>query len=297
MDVEIIFDHLQDEDLIDSRGQLSRHRSADEQLRFNLKLTGQAVKYTTSEFSGNDIPCYFINVNCFDQSSVENSARYLEENFRFDDNIFIGIAGEDWAIAVGKGAVDANVPLDLAKRLLDVLPLAEVVWEDETPTATWFTPRFNTSADIAQALLQLGYDLDPLIPAGENGLQYVQPYIKQLCLKGHFQEVIINGVRESKSVSVIAQLWIEPLLADDLEMMVDAYFGDDGRDDALAIGAGWCVRLISRADASLNYRELQVFAFDLETKLAPEETDAAFAAQKQWDIYINNQKPKTTSDE
>lgn len=290
MDVEIIFDRLQDKDLIDSRGQLSRHHSADEQLRFNLKLTGQAVKYTTSEFSGNDIPCYFVNVNCFDQNSVENSARYLEENFRFDDDIFIGIAGEDWAIAIGKGADDAHVPHDLAERFLDALPAAQVVWEDETPTATWFTPRFNTSAELAQALLQLGYELDPLIPGGENGLQYVQPYIKQLCLKGHFQEVLLNGELRGKSVSVIAQLWIEPLLADDLEMMVDAYFGDDGRDDALAIGAGWCVRLISRAVSSLDYRELQVFAFDLETKLAPEETAAAFAAQKQWDLYINNLK-------
>lgn len=291
MDVATLFNLLRDADLVDSLGTQAEYMSEGERQRFHLGQIGQAVKYSNSEFSGNDVACYFIYFECYDELSPQNSAEKVTQQFSIDEDIFLAIAGVNWSIAIRRGDEDARIPQGLSELLLDALPSAEVVWALDTPVPEWFEPRFHTSAELASGLTVAGYVLDPTVQVTDQGLQLAEPYIQELAGKGKFAEYILTGFHEGKPVTVISQLWIEPLNAQGIGIMVDAYFGNDGRDEGLAIGDGWCVRLIRREADDLPYSVLQVFAFDLQNKMNMLSFEAS--KQSQANTPTNQSKPST----
>lgn len=268
MDAFTLFDLLQEEDLADTFGSQAAHMSSDARHKFHTGQVGQAVKYITSEFSGNDVFGYFVNFECYDEKSPAKSAALISEHFSFDEDIFLAISGVNWGVAIGRGDVDARIPENLAELFLDALPSAVVVWDLGIPEPEWFTPRFNSSAELASGLSMAGYVLDPAVPENDQGLHYVEPYIRELATEGKFTEYVLSGSHDGKPVSVIAQLWIDPLNATGIENKIGLYFGNDGRDEGLAIGDGWCVRLLRKdGDNDLLYADLQVFALDLNNSI------------------------------
>ncbi len=180
-----------------------------------------------------------------------------KNKFGNDDGILAVICGPRWSVALRRGARDAQIPFDIVDQLLEAVDGSTLMFSKPIPEAEELNPVFETVDDLALALALCGYHLNKEVPEEEKGMKYAESYIHHLVTENKFAEYMMPISFAGMNMNIPVQVWIEPLNRESLEGMIDAYFGNDGRDDGLAIGDGWCIRFMQDSAGKYSFAELE----------------------------------------
>lgn len=266
-DSEDIYIALESAGLVDVKG-VPSHDMDPEAFERNMEfLEADAKKNGRSTFSDNDVPLYYLHIDIWDYESTDACAAAAFKKFGTDEDYIMAIAGPRWSVALRRGAKDGQIPLNIETRLLEAVDGSVTVWKKQIPQAEWYTKRFHVANEIEAALNKLGYAVMPLVPERNRGMHLVDQYILELAERGEFAEYTLRTSVSGEPVHIPIQVWIEDLLRDDIEMMIDAYFGNDGRDEGLAIGDGWCIRLLADSDGRCTFDNLIPLGKEIEARL------------------------------
>lgn len=241
-----LYTALEDAGLVDTKGRQAPHNSTPLHSRPERDCAS-GEKTVISGFTNDEVSAYFLEIDFWPGEDTSECARLVGELHSADANILVALAGPRWSVILRRGAVDAAIPKDITRKLLNAVHGSVLVWQRTIPDAEWFVSKYALASEIVQDL----ESRDPRYRAESlTAVGIVEPgdYIRDSALDDTFAAA---SAQIDHMVWVTLHVLIEDRWAHQTPLWLDAYLPNKYQQVCVA-GHGWVVRLVGEPEGILD---------------------------------------------
>lgn len=226
---------------------------------------GQGVRYGMSDFSGDEIETYYVDVSVWDNTHF-NPEDHID-SLEHETEPLIRLTGPNWMLSLTQGRPESEIDDDILEQLLAALPDSEVFTAVPIPGPEWFDMPFGSATELLRALVDLGFTPLPVHPEDVEEATSGAPYLSESLADDTFAVARLG--RAGSATTVVVHVFIDERRARDTALMLDAY-KHWMRPHAVVAADGWAVRVIqptgelSPSDALTTWAEAIFLGIDAD---------------------------------
>lgn len=200
---------------------------------------GEGVRYGMSDFSGDEIETYYVNVSVWGSTDYDPEDHI--DSLEHETEPLIRLTGPNWMLSLTQGRPESEIDDDILEQLLAALPDSEVFTALPIPEPEWFDMSFGSATELLQALVALGFTTLPVHPDDVEEATAGAPYLRESLEDDTFAVARLG--RAGSPTTVVVHVFIDERRARDTASMLDAY-KPWVRPHAVVAANGWAVRVI-----------------------------------------------------